>query len=82
MLADTFNPDGMEREKDRGRTAVLERPKLDPGKKYKVILFNDNKNTRQYVIDTLVRYAPVHIDRTCCLLKLSHKNRKLYTHRF
>lgn len=57
-VPDTFSPDGLEREKQRGATAVLERPKLDPGKKYKVLLFNDNKNTREYVIDTLIKCIP------------------------
>lgn len=59
-VPDSFNPDAYQMEKEKGRsaTAVLERPKLDPGKKYKVLLFNDEKNTREYVIDTLIKVIP------------------------
>ena len=59
-VPDSFNPSEMEKEKQGGRTAVMDRPsdKTDPGKKYKVLLFNDDKNTRQYVIDTLMKYIP------------------------
>eukprot|EP00960_Hanusia_phi_P076384 768554-Hanusia_phi.AAC.3 len=59
-VPDSFNPAEMEKEKQGGRTAVMDRPsdKTDPGKKYKVLLFNDDKNTRQYVIDTLMKYIP------------------------
>jgi hypothetical protein len=37
-IPDSFSVDGMEKEKQGGRTAVLERPtqRTDPGKKYKV----------------------------------------------
>jgi hypothetical protein len=37
-IPDGFSADGMEKEKQGGRTAVLERPpqRTDPGKKYKV----------------------------------------------
>ena len=39
-IPDSFNADSMEKEKQGGRTAVLERPpqRTDPGKKYKVCL--------------------------------------------
>ena len=40
-IPDSFNGDAMEKEKQGGRTAVLERPpqRTDPGKKYKVRCF-------------------------------------------
>lgn len=47
-IPDSFNADGMEKEKQGGRTAVLERPpqRTDPGKKYKVCpLFLDLTTT-------------------------------------
>ena len=59
-IPDSFNPADLEREKDRTNVAVLERPpeKLDPGKKYRVLLFNDEANTREYVIEVLMKYIP------------------------
>jgi len=59
-IPDSFSVDGMEKEKQGGRTAVLERPtqRTDPGKKYKVLLFNDEKNTKEFVIQTLVKFIP------------------------
>lgn len=59
-VPDSFNPADMEREKERTNVAVLERPpqKTDPGKKYRVLLFNDEANTREYVIEVLMKYIP------------------------
>ena len=47
-------------EKERTNVAVMDRPsdKLDPGKKYRVLLFNDENNTREYVIEVLMKYIP------------------------
>ena len=38
----------------------LRRPaeRLDPGKKYRVLLFNDEQNTREYVMEVLIKYIP------------------------
>ena len=51
-----------------GGAAVLERPtvadtpttkrKVDPGKKYKLLLFNDDFNTRDHVTQALLRRIP------------------------
>lgn len=61
-VPDSFNPADLEREKEKERTnvAVMDRPseKLDPGKKYRVLIFNDEKNTREYVIEVLMKYIP------------------------
>lgn len=59
-IPDSFNPAELEREKDKTNVAVLDRPteKLDPGKKYRVLLFNDENNTREYVIEVLMKYIP------------------------
>ncbi len=39
---------------------MLDRPsdKTDPGKKYRVLLFNDEANTREYVIEVLMKFIP------------------------
>ena len=60
QVPDSFNPADMEREKERTNVAVMDRPsdKLDPGKKYRVLLFNDENNTREYVIEVLMKYIP------------------------
>eukprot|EP00961_Rhodomonas_salina_P047524 638521-Rhodomonas_salina.1 len=59
-IPDSFNPAQFEAEKKAGAVGLLERPtqKTDPGKKYKVLLFNDEQNTRQYVTSVLVNYIP------------------------
>jgi len=59
-IPDSFNPADLEREKDKSNVAVLDRPteKLDPGKKYRVLLFNDENNTREYVIEVLMKFIP------------------------
>lgn len=59
-VPDSFNPADLEREKERSNVAVMDRPsdKLDPGKKYRVLLFNDEANTREFVIEVLINYIP------------------------
>jgi len=59
-VPDSFNPADMEREKEKSNVAVMDRPseKLDPGKKYRVLLFNDEANTREFVIEVLTKYIP------------------------
>jgi ATP-dependent Clp protease adaptor protein ClpS len=59
-IPDSFNPADLEREKEKTNVAVMDRPveKLDPGKKYRVLLFNDENNTREYVIEVLMKYIP------------------------
>uniref|UniRef100_A0A6U4V643 Adaptor protein ClpS core domain-containing protein n=2 Tax=Hemiselmis andersenii TaxID=464988 RepID=A0A6U4V643_HEMAN len=76
-VPDTFNPSEyqMEREEKKGATAVLDRPRLDPGKKYKVLLFNDDKNTREFVIDTLIKVIPgMTGDRAKLITAEAHNN--------
>ena len=63
-IPDSFNPDqfGMEQQKRAGATATLERPterKSDLGKDYRVLLFNDESNTREFVTEVLMKYIPV-----------------------
>lgn len=61
-IPDSFNPAQMEREQGRGTTATLERPverKNDMGKDYRVLLFNDESNTREFVTQVLMKYIPV-----------------------
>jgi hypothetical protein len=60
----------MEKERGGRATAVLDRPadsKTDPGKKYRVLLFNDNNNTRQFVVEVLMKYIPVRVRVVFCL---------------
>jgi len=74
-VPDTFNPDALERERKGSSTAVMDRPKLDPGKKYKVLLFNDEKNTREYVIDTLIKLIPgMTADKAKAVTDEAHTN--------
>eukprot|EP00284_Hemiselmis_tepida_P018249 CAMPEP_0174919222 /NCGR_PEP_ID=MMETSP1355-20121228/3546_1 /TAXON_ID=464990 /ORGANISM="Hemiselmis tepida, Strain CCMP443" /LENGTH=175 /DNA_ID=CAMNT_0016164439 /DNA_START=193 /DNA_END=720 /DNA_ORIENTATION=- len=76
-MPDTFNPSEyqMEREEKKGATAVLDRPRLDPGKKYKVLLFNDDKNTREFVIDTLIKVIPgMTTDKAKLITGEAHNN--------
>eukprot|EP00285_Hemiselmis_virescens_P020049 CAMPEP_0173388874 /NCGR_PEP_ID=MMETSP1356-20130122/11077_1 /TAXON_ID=77927 ORGANISM="Hemiselmis virescens, Strain PCC157" /NCGR_SAMPLE_ID=MMETSP1356 /ASSEMBLY_ACC=CAM_ASM_000847 /LENGTH=196 /DNA_ID=CAMNT_0014345879 /DNA_START=272 /DNA_END=862 /DNA_ORIENTATION=+ len=74
-VPDTFNPMELEREKGKSATAVLDRPRLDPGKKYKVLLFNDEKNTREFVIDTLIKVIPgMTADKAKLITNEAHNN--------
>jgi hypothetical protein len=74
-IPDSFNPDqfGMEQQKRAGATATLERPterKSDLGKDYRVLLFNDESNTREFVTEVLMKYIPV---RTPLILPLPNR---------
>uniref|UniRef100_A0A7S0ZF67 Adaptor protein ClpS core domain-containing protein n=1 Tax=Timspurckia oligopyrenoides TaxID=708627 RepID=A0A7S0ZF67_9RHOD len=68
-----------------GRTgaAVLERPvveeqvkspKTDPGKMYKVFIYNDEKHSKSYVVSTLMRIIPdMTKDRATQAMEIAHK---------